>query len=573
MCYILSMKLKKFLNRVRDWWRIEIDGLEYSRRRRLSLIRYTALKTILSVFVSIAIILSFNVAFDGLRCFLEVIDERILKLNIVTTHFYYSLSILISLIVTAWIFLSLRDTPSRQIVRNRRYILKLFSERGECSPVPTRIKLMDNIYGRTPTKRDKKEFVEISKMIDDNIDPIKTFLSTNNSRVACLNGEWGSGKTTSLLIAIDETKNDNRYIYEAAFKYKNNISEFVNDLLKTLEEVLGEMGVIIDKSINALIDNYDKDFKKMISNYLRMRRNLNILSSEAVLGLNDNYKKSGCGNKIFIIIDDLDRLQANDMVEVLSLCSLLRNLSFVRLILPVDLGIVYKVLKDAKIPDSSKYVEKYIPYASSIRISSGYDMVEKILENKIRHEQKKENWQIDVRPAIVAILIGLLTNEMQVHSKKIDEYTHAWLNGRGVPATVKTNDEKLLRLLHAPELMAKRFDNHNYDWGNARGDIRLFQKIITRMRRRSENNSLMVAIRNQFQIEDYNMIESWCLPYMKNSWELLGLTIRDVLNMLPSLKLKDLPLNLAWQFAFVFNQLFPNDEIHVIENVDDTKKG
>lgn len=186
---------------------------------------------------------------------------------------------------------------------------------------------------------------------------------------------------------------------------------------------------------------------------------------------------------------------------------------------------------------------------------------------------KKENWQMDVRPAIVAILIGLLTNEMQVHSKKIDEYTHTWLNGRGVPATVKTNDEKLLRLLHAPELMAKRFNNHNYDWGNARGDIRLFQKIITRMRRRFENNSLMVAIHNQFQIEDYNMIESWCLPYMKNSWELLGLTIRDVLNMLPSLKLKDLPLNPAWQFAFVFNQLFPNDKIHVIENVDDTKKG
>lgn len=104
MCYKLSMKLKKFLNRVKDWWRIEIDGLEYSRRRRLSLIRYTAVKTILSVFVSIAIILSFNVAFDGLRCFLEVIDERILELRIVTTHFYYSLSILISLIVTAWIF-------------------------------------------------------------------------------------------------------------------------------------------------------------------------------------------------------------------------------------------------------------------------------------------------------------------------------------------------------------------------------------------------------------------------------------------------------------------------------------
>lgn len=439
--------------------------------------------------------------------------------------------------------------------------------------MPTRTKLMDSIYGRTSTKQDKKEFEEISKMIDGNIDPIKTFLSINNSRVACLNGEWGSGKTTSLLIAIDETENDNRYIYEAAFKYKNNISEFVNDLLKTLEEVLGEMGVKIDKSINALIDNYDKDFKKMISNYLRMRRNLNILSSEAVLRLNDNYKKSGCSNKIFIIIDDLDRLQANDMVEVLSLCSLLRNLSFVRLILPVDLGIVYKVLEDAKVPDSSKYVEKYIPYVSSIRISSGYDMVEKILDNKIRHEQKKENWQIDVRPTIVAIFIGLLTNEMQVHSKKINEYTHVWLNSRGVPATVKTNDEKLLRLLHAPELMAKRFDNHNYDWGNTYGDIRLFQRVITRMRRRSENNSLMVAIRNQFQIEDYNMIESWCLPYMKNSWELLGLTIRDVLNMLPSLKLKDLPLNPALQFAFVFNQIFPNDEIHVIENVDDTKKG
>ena len=64
------------------------------------------------------------------------------------------------------------------------------------------------------------------------------------------------------------------------------------------------MGVKIDKSINALIDNYDKDFKKMISNYLRMRRNLNILSSEAVLRLNDNYKKSGCGNRIFIIMQN-----------------------------------------------------------------------------------------------------------------------------------------------------------------------------------------------------------------------------------------------------------------------------
>ena len=64
-------------------------------------------------------------------------------------------------------------------------------------------------------------------LIQDNIRPIKNFLQNNNNsgNILTIDAPWGTGKTTTILLAIESEQKDNstirhRYIYESAFKYK-----------------------------------------------------------------------------------------------------------------------------------------------------------------------------------------------------------------------------------------------------------------------------------------------------------------------------------------------------------------
>lgn len=107
----------------------------------------------------------------------------------------------------------IRIAPKR-IIRNKMYVLKLFQDRAENGPAPTKKILAERIFGEIGDADNRKELVIVSEMVAKNVDPILNFLRCDNmNRILCVDGRWGSGKTTSLLIAINECNiTRNRYI-------------------------------------------------------------------------------------------------------------------------------------------------------------------------------------------------------------------------------------------------------------------------------------------------------------------------------------------------------------------------
>ena len=170
----------------------------------------------------------------------------------------------------------------------------------------------------------------ITGYIDDNIEPIKKFLKSKTENVLIIDSIWGSGKTSCVMIAIDEFEEQNkgkdeyRYIYESAFKYANGLSEFIEDIIDSIKDILMLEGINIERQSSAVVRNLDKDLAKFLFSYMKGGDNI-ALSSSLIYRINNKYKKKKSAIQIIIILDDTDRLSAEDIVKVLSLLSLLRR--------------------------------------------------------------------------------------------------------------------------------------------------------------------------------------------------------------------------------------------------------
>lgn len=454
------------------------------------------------------------------------------------------------------------------VIRDKNYVLALFKDRSSRSPSPTREELKVNIFGgkRAPKELDK----ELSILIDDNVKPIKAFLDnkSNQGNTLCINSKWGTGKTTSLLIAINETKNLNyRYIYESTFKYNGNANEFINDLLMALNSTMTELGIKSKKATTSLIKNLDSDYRKTIINAIKHDFQVESLSADLILELNEQYDKltEGHGVKtIFLIVDDLDRTQGEDVVRILSLLSILRNIKFVKLIIPADLRIIQKVLDEYKVVDSPQFIEKYLPVQNSIVVKSGFEMTKNILSSKIQTQNKEMRSQDAAKPTLAAIYIGMLANEMQSQTRNFAKIRYNWLDSGTYQEKPERPNEQLNQLLLAPITLynvANAQSNDKYDWDSKFNNITKFQNIIYALRKAPSGTNMPIGINTLFCTDDYDIIEYWIFRYMEMRWDIFGFTIRAALDVLESVRYSNLPQDRADQFIYIFNQLFPEQQL------------
>lgn len=552
-------------------WRGLKVGVKQEKLNRQNVIKALVISAILVIIVLVGTIKVFDASLDSIKNFSDAVFVKASLPVFVTLHFYYSLAIISAFVLSIFIVREVfRRIVPRRIIRDKEYILRLFWGRGENSPAPTREVLIKNIYGEEVSVKNKENYNFINQTINNNVDSIKIFLAQNktNNRLLCLDGLWGSGKTTSLLVAINESDlPDNRYIYEAAFKYRGNVNEYINDTLATLEDALLESGVRVKDDISNLIKNYDTNPKKFFVNFLKNKRDLNILTADFVSQLNEKYRVSECNKNFFVIIDDLDRLQGEDIVEVLSFLSMLRNLKFVRIIIPVDLSVVCRSLEVYKIIDPPRFIEKYLPYSNSIRIQSKYQMVEGVLQDRILSKQKKQNRGVNTCPAIAAVYIYMLEKVMLDETKNFKNIRYRWLNTSVQNISDELTSEKLRQLLLAPKIISK---NHSgiYDWDTSYNNIQKFQNIVYALRVAERPGGVKIKVSQVFSESEYSVICNWIFTYMEKRWDIFGFTVRDAVNALDVVKYDKLPDDPVHQFIYVFNQLFPDEKLKAIEDAE-----
>ncbi len=462
---------------------------------------------------------------------------------------------------------------SKPIKRNKEQLIKALHSNNALSPIHSRAELLKRVLGPNKNKENKKL---INNTINQTIKPIKRFLSIRNTKdpnTLVINSKWGGGKTTQLLIAINESSDKNHeYIYESCFKYTNEMNEFFSDLFNIIDEILYKNGIHAKKETRALLENIGNnniDIKKLASWLFKSKYSNNYLSTDIISALNGLYDKKNAIFKIIIIIDDLDRLQGKDITKVLSVLSILRKMKFVKIILPIDKDTVIEALRLKKIVNPEQFIQKYLPEQSTINISSGYQFASTIIAGHIinNHPNLKDK---DVSPAVNAVAIKLLSNKMKILTNNWSYNSDIrWLSEQN-GSIIKEYTGPLYSLLRTPKFINDINDQigtdyaslgahtTKYDWHNtASNDPRKYENIILMLKRTDGG-----YIREMFTNDDYNeVVDSWLFEYMTRYWNLFEFTIRDCIDyadQLSSVQLSEVP---GEQFAQAYNKLFENKEI------------
>lgn len=197
-------------------------------------------------------------------------------------------------------------------------------------------------------------------------------------------GEWGSGKTSILNLAMNEI-NENIEI----FRYNPWIFSEENDLILNFFIELLE---IIQKIESNNEDNQElvettKELSKNITQYLKKFFNKSTISGNITLlhgisiggsftpnweeksleeSLGDLKEKINQGlekldKKIIIIIDDIDRLSDNEVKQIFKLVKTVADFKNIIYILSFDKNMILNSLNKVQSYSSEKYLEKIIP--------------------------------------------------------------------------------------------------------------------------------------------------------------------------------------------------------------------
>lgn len=513
-------------------------------------------------------------------------------------------------------------TNAKPQIRDLSYLQNMLSSTNKRLPIATMKQLIEEVAGEGFL-----DDSDVKEILQRNITPITDWIKNDNRHDTLLvRGEWGSGKTTSVLIALSQANQDtHRYIYESAFKYSQNVPDFTQGIIKALCGILEEFNIDTDDYANTLIDNINLDMKQDANNIIKLiSKQCDItLTSEVIHKLNQAYHDSGCNSTVFIIIDDIDRLQGNEILSVLSFLSILRRLYFVRVIVPASTAAITDQLAHEKVYQPEKFIKKYLTNQSSVDIDSSEILAKKILELKLRKLQvKKLPKNLDFSGAWNAFIIKFVADKIGKNSERyawqycasfpwidkstIDirtgEDTQYWQIPKQIDSDTQLIINKARRKLSdemfrykiprkppttATEMQRTLYTNKEqplFVWPACGAtSILHFEDIITAPRISNEfgaesNPPALVRVTSRFTNDYYQrLVDSWVPRFGSTYWDLLGVTIRDMVDILEHHEKELTTLsqgNLAKQFAQTFNALFPKSKYSIIiDNETKTTKG
>lgn len=458
------------------------------------------------------------------------------------------------------------------VVRNRRgivfkcyakrdflYLQDIIKSNNSRSPASS----LDDLVVKIAGVVDEKTKAMVIKEISASLNKVVSLLSSSldKYKIGIIEGDWGVGKTTMTMLALEEIENtsgsDRRYIYEIAFLYVGNIAKFRSTILKALKDTLSEQGVRTGLDVDKIILNLQKDYIKSLSAFLRASRNVD-LTSELIKTLNERYSKKNKRFEIDVIIDDIDRLPARDMLEMVAFLAALNQLKFVRIILPIEIDAVEAQIKRKIKYHPEMFLDKYLPEQASVEIKSKYSIAEGVALEKIRAWQASAK-TTDYYPVWAAVLFKLISEKVDIRAKDWSDNFRWDANYAGQqPQEYKDKLTKSLRQRYWIEnknLSTAPLYLHNIS------DGRKFESYITVTTLQDGTTK----IKDVFSEEYYEKCAKWVLAFANNCWGLLGISMREIIDTLALLEGTEFSQgdDSAALFAKAFNRLFGGEIIHL----------
>lgn len=172
-------------------------------------------------------------------------------------------------------------------------------------------------------------------------------------------GEWGDGKTTFMGFVEKSFSNDEKYIIVHFNSWLNiTVNSIINDFFNTVEKKISVHSIDISKEI-----------KKYGNNVLSVNTNsttetiLNAIKIIPDNSLSDDFDNlntllNKLNKKVIVFFDDLDRLQPNEVFEVLKLIRNTASFDVFNYVVGYDKAYLNKALENNNIPFPEKYCEK-----------------------------------------------------------------------------------------------------------------------------------------------------------------------------------------------------------------------
>lgn len=252
---------------------------------------------------------------------------------------------------------------------------------------------------------------------------VKSFKDNNESIVLGINGTWGSGKSTLLNFIINEVEDISSSINQEIIVLRFNPWMFSGQ--KELQSVfLRELILKLKNNSEKL-----KIASKKIAEFLEYLNWVNYVHSgagEALKSLKNIFKKAGKEKelselkreidnilieskvKLYITIDDIDRLTPSEITDIFQLIKLNGNFANTIFILAYDQNVVQTALENQFGENGKKYIEKIVQVDYTLPSISKEDITRLFIDNlnvlfndeKITAKIKEYNDSIKSEPFI-----------------------------------------------------------------------------------------------------------------------------------------------------------------------------
>jgi len=236
-------------------------------------------------------------------------------------------------------------------------------------------------------------------------------LDAKNGFCVGIYGPWGYGKTSLINMVIDELKNNK--INEC------NILQFNPWNFNSKDDLLNQFFSLLiikfkgskDKKINSIANaaqNYSSALNCLNIPLLPEAGNLisNLIKNKTINGKDVEGKKKTLTkllqsqkNKIYIVIDDIDRLSNDEIVNIFKLVNTVAKLPNIVFILAFDKRIVSRALEKIQNCDGEEYLEKIIQLPIELPSIQEEDLwkilfekLDCILENNKYIKYNQEYW-------------------------------------------------------------------------------------------------------------------------------------------------------------------------------------
>lgn len=201
---------------------------------------------------------------------------------------------------------------------------------------------------------------ELDNLFSKTVEKIKNIIDKNsfeNSYTIGINSEWGNGKSTILEMVKSELKDDSDKIIVdfnpwMGFDKKVLIKDFFNSLSESLTEndISNEVYQYSEELVNAT----DNSVLKTIKNIFYREKSLETLFN------NINNKIKLLNKKIVVFVDDIDRLDNEEIFQLLKLIRNTANFQRTYFIMAYDREYVVSSINGLNEYSSVNYLDKII---------------------------------------------------------------------------------------------------------------------------------------------------------------------------------------------------------------------